>query len=97
MLELSERKYKIIMINTLKSCDRVPMTTLRLSDLLERLPGHGKSIIFMIKFITVKGYKLKSANEMICGASPGENRLCFLVSLPRESHRNTFNFPRNDM
>lgn len=43
MLKLSERKYKVIMINILRACDRVPMTTLRLTDLLERHPRCGKS------------------------------------------------------
>lgn len=35
MLELSERKYKIIMISMLRACDGVPMTTLWLTGSLE--------------------------------------------------------------
>lgn len=49
MLELSERKYKIIMISILRACDGVPMTTLRLAGSPERLPGLRKSCSFMIE------------------------------------------------
>lgn len=89
------KEIKIIMISMLRACDGVPMTTVRLDGLLERLPGLRKSCSFMIKLYYSGRIQIKISKwNDTWGKVQEKTGTCFLISLPRESHRNALNFPR---
>lgn len=49
MLELSGQEYEIIIINMLRTCDRVHKITLRLNDSLQGLMGHSLVLTLAIR------------------------------------------------